>query len=338
MKRISLIIVLALVALAVPLSLFTVDRTEFVYVTQFGRRVAVFDGANAEEAGLHFKLPWPIQDVQRLDRRLQYFDLPGAELLTRDPQGNTIDKTLTLDAYVCWRIPDADGADRFIRSIGTAEGAQAVLGQRIGSELGAAIAGMELDDLISTDPVKVDRERERLRQRLLGGSPSLVESARNDYGIEVVDIRLRRSNHPAAVREAIFERIRAERNRKVAEYRSEGERLAADIKSASEREVSEMKATAQAEAIRLRGQADAEAERILSEAQGKDPQFYAFLKKLEEYQRILADGKTTLLLSTERELFDLLTTPPPGTTMKPQKGGVLRAPATGPGKEVRPGS
>ena len=89
------------------LSAFTVDRTEFVYLTQFGRHVATYDGADDDQAGLHFRLPWPIQSVQRLDRRLQYFDLPGAELLTRDAKRNTIDKTLTIDAYVCWRIADA---------------------------------------------------------------------------------------------------------------------------------------------------------------------------------------------------------------------------------------
>ena len=84
------------------------DRAEYVYVTQFGRHVATYDGANDEQAGLHFKWPWPIESVQRFDHRLQYFDLPGAELMTRDAQGNTIDKTLTVDAYVCWRIADAE--------------------------------------------------------------------------------------------------------------------------------------------------------------------------------------------------------------------------------------
>jgi membrane protease subunit HflC len=288
-----------------------VDATEYVYVTQFGRRLAIFDGANAEEAGLHVKLPWPIQSVQRLDRRLQYFDLPGAELLTRDPRGNTIDKTLTVDAYVCWRIPDARAADQFVRSVGSVEGAQRILGQRISSELGAAIAEMELDDLVSTDPKKVDRERERLRQRLLrGGSPSLADSALLDYGVEVVDVRLRRSNHPPAVREAIFERIRSERAKKAAEYQAEGDRLAADIRSETDRQVSQMRADAEGEAIRLRGEADAQADRIRNEAQLKDPQFYAFLRKLEDYQRILGDGKSTLLLSTHREVFDTLFNPP----------------------------
>jgi membrane protease subunit HflC len=311
---------LAIAAILIVLnsSLFTVDASEYVYLTQFGRRVAIFDGGSGADAGLHVKWPWPIQAVQRLDRRLQAFDLPGAELLTSDPEGKTIDKTLTLDAYVCWRIADTEGADLFVRKIGSVEGAQLILAQRITSELGEAIAEMELDKLISTDPNKVDRTREQLRQRLLdGGSPALRTTARDDYGIEVVDIRLRRSNHPIAVREAIFDRIRSERAKKAAEYQSEGERLAAEIRSASDREIAEMKSNAEARAIELRGQADADADRIRHDAYRADPAFYAFLKKLEDYQRILGDGKTTLLLSTHRELFDLLYDPPkPDSTGK----------------------
>src|SRR5579884_3215165 len=230
--RWKLLLTLALITAAVvaPMCVFTVDRTEYVYLTQFGKHIETFDGGDDAQAGLHFKWPWPIQSVQRLDRRLQYFDLPGAELLTRDPKRNTIDRTLTLDAYVCWRIADKkepggeDPVDKFIRSVGTPAGAQAVLGQRITSELGAAIGQMELDDLISPDPQKVDDARTKLRERLLKGggtsSPSLETVAESEYGIEVVDIRLRRSNHPAAVREAIFERIRSERRKKAADYES----------------------------------------------------------------------------------------------------------------------
>jgi membrane protease subunit HflC len=316
-----------LVLVLAPSSLFTVDRTEYVYLTQFGRHLATYDGGDDSEAGLHVKWPWPIQSVQRLDRRLQSFDLPPTELLTSDTERKTIDKTLTVDAYICWRIADREGVDQFLRSVGTPAGAQAILGQRINSELGAAIGQMALDDLISTDASKkdpkrgrVDVERQGLHELLLRGhgsesGRSLQEAARQEYGIEVVDIRLRRTNHPPAVREAIFERIRSERGKKVADYQSEGNRLAQDIKSAGERRVSEMKAQAEAEAIRQRGLADAEADRIRGEAQRKDPQFYTFLKKLEEYQRILAgDGKSTLLLSTHREMFDLLFQPP-GSTM-----------------------
>jgi membrane protease subunit HflC len=305
------LLVLPVLAWLAYASAFTVDASEYVYLTQFGRRVAVLDGGDSDQAGLHFKLPWPIQAVQRLDRRLQTFDLPDAELLTRDPKGNTIDKTLTIDAYVSWRIDGADGADRFVRTVGSIDGAQLILGQRVGSELGAAIAEMELDDLISTDPGRVDRQRERLRERLLdGGTPSLRDSAKQDYGVEVIDVRIRRMNHPQAVRDAIFDRIRSERAKKAADYQSEGEKLAADIRSTAEREVIQIKADAEGRAIELRGEADAEADRLRNEAQRADPKFYAFLKKLEDYQRILGDNKSMLLLSTHRELFDLLYDPP----------------------------
>jgi membrane protease subunit HflC len=309
--RLVLILLLFVGLLLARISLFTVDRSEFVYLTQFGRHVATFDGA--QDAGLHVRWPWPIQSVTRLDRRLQSFDLPGAELLTRDPRGNTIDKTLTLDAYVCWRIGEKPGSvDRFIRTVGTIDSARALLGQRINSELGAAVGQMELDDLISTDPGKVDQERDRLRSRLLDGvgQGSLRDLAADQYGIEVIDIRLRRINHPPAVRQAIFERIDSERSKRVAEYQSEGERRAKDITSKSEREVRVLKAEAEAEAIRIRGQASAEADRIGNEAQRLDPQFYTLLKKLDAYKQVLGDNKTVLLLSTHRELFDTLFNPP----------------------------
>jgi membrane protease subunit HflC len=299
---------LALIVL-VRLCLFTVDLTEFIYLTQFGRHMATFDGSNNSEAGLHLKWPWPIQSVQRLDRRLQDFDLPAAELLTHDPRGQTIDRTLTLDAYVCWRIPDRDGVDRFIKTVGTPEQARAIIGQRIGSELGAAIGKMELDDLFNTDPAKVERQREALRSRLLVPWKGQGNAA-GDYGIEIVDIRLRRATHPPEVRQAIFDRIKSERQKKVADYVSEGDKLASDIDSKTALTVRDINTRANAEAERIKGEADAEAYRIRNEAQSKDPEFYAFLKKLDGYQRMLGDSKTMLLLSTHRELFDLLFQPP----------------------------
>src|SRR5437868_1426290 len=161
--------VILIVIVAANTSFFTVDRMEFVYVTQFGRHVHTYDGAT--DAGLHGKLPWPIQSVQRLDHRLQVFDLAGAELLTHDPKGMTIDKTLTISAYVCWRIADADGVDRFIRTVGTADRAETILGQQISSRLGAEVGNMQLDDLISIAPSKeVEQRMDKLNHRLLDGS------------------------------------------------------------------------------------------------------------------------------------------------------------------------
>jgi len=321
---ISLAILLFLIVL--PQCIFTVDRAEFVYLTQFGRHLETFDGADSAQAGLHFKLPWPIQSVLRLDRRIQFFDLPSVELLTRDTQRNTIDKTLSLDAYICWRIRDAKGVDTFLRTVNTIEGAKAILAQRINSELGAAIGTMELDDLVSTEEGKVEKQREILRTKLLlepgrANGKSLQESASTDYGIEVVDIRLRRANHPPAVRQAIFDRIISERDKKAAQYQSEGERKAADIRSAGEKNVAQLRASSEAESIRMKGQAEAQSDRLRSQAQSRDPQFYTFLKKLEEYQRILGDNKTVLLLGTHRELFDLLFSPPQGSFKAPETKG-----------------
>lgn len=340
--------VLALVLLLTGSVLLTVDRAEFVYVTQLGRHVATYDGAT--DAGLHFRWPWPIQSVQRLDRRLQVFDLPGAELLTHDPKGQTIDKTLTIDAYVCWQIADKAGVDRFLRTVGTPDRARAILGQRVSSRLGAEVGNMKLDDLISVAPVQEVEERtDKLRRRLLeagtpaaAGRENLKDHAQKAYGIDLVDIRLRRFNYPAQVREAIFDRIRSERNKKVADYQSEGAQLADNIKSLAESEARTILANARAQEQRLKGQADAEADRIRNQAHSKDVAFYAFVKKLEEYQRILGDNKTVLLLSTHRDLFDVLFKPPsPGPSMPGTHPLVTptpsRVPATAPDANTRGG-
>src|SRR5271165_3379105 len=111
MSRILAFILIGLVGLwLVSSALFTVDRAEFVYLTQFGKHVGTYDGRT--EAGLHVKWPWPIQSVLRLDNRLQFFDLREVELLTHDQKGKTIDKTLMISAYVCWRIAGKDEGSR----------------------------------------------------------------------------------------------------------------------------------------------------------------------------------------------------------------------------------
>ena len=303
-----------LLIVGIRLSAYTVDAAEYAYVTVLGEHVATYDGSSAEGgAGLHVGWPWPIQSVQRLDRRLQQFDLPATELLTHDPQGKTIDKMLLVEAYVCWKVADRDAVDRFVRRIGSVERANAVLEPRVRSELGAAIGQMRMDDLVSTDVVpgtdrtRVDVSVEQLRDRLL---TSLREPVLREYGIELVDVRLRRFSHPAQVQESIFGRIKSERQKKVAEFQSEGDRLARNIESAADGKVRELLARARSEEEKRKGQADAEAMRIRNEAQRQDPEFYAFLKQMEKLQSILGDSKTVLLLSTHRPLFEALFQPP----------------------------
>jgi membrane protease subunit HflC len=321
-KLLLLAAVILIVLVAASTSFFAVDRTEFAYVTQFGRHVKTYDGAT--DAGLHDKLPWPIQSVQRIDQRLQIFDLAGAELLTHDPKGMTIDKTLTISAYVCWRIADADNVDLFIRTVGTPDRAEVILGQQISSRLGAEIGNMQLNDLISIAPNKeVEQRMDKLNERLLGtdNRESLKENARKRYGIDLVDIRLRRFNYPPQVREAIFDRIRSERSKKAAEYQAEGAQLAEDIKSQARYEADTILADARAAEQRLKGEADAKADQIRNQAQSKDVGFYTFLRKLDEYQRILGDKKTVLLLSSHRDIFDLLFKPP-----NPENGAAVPKP------------
>ncbi|MCI0681142.1 MAG: protease modulator HflC [Gemmataceae bacterium] len=310
--RYTLIVVIVLVL--VRWSFYTVDAAEYAYVTVLGEPVATHDGADGETgAGLHVGWPWPIQAVQRLDRRLQQFDLPATELLTHDPDGKTIDKMMMVEAYVLWRIAGRDFVDRFVRSLGTPERARSFLGPRINSQLGAAIAQLRMDDLVSTDAgqqpgrTRVDDTLDRLQARLLAG---LQERVRDEYGVEIVDIRLRRITYPGQVREEIFKRIRSERFKKVTAYQSEGERQARNIESAAEEKVRDLLAKARFDEERLKGQADTEALRIRNQAQSQDPEFYAFLKQMEQLTSILGDNKTMLLLSTHRPLFERLFQPP----------------------------
>jgi modulator of FtsH protease HflC len=306
------LLVAALLASSVP---YAVDQAEFAYVTQFGRHVATRDGST--DAGLHFKWPWPVQSVQRIDRRLQLFDLQAAELPTFDPQGQTIDKMLTVDGYVAWQLADEQGVDQFIRTVGTADRAREILGPRIAGRVGAMISQMRLDDLIHVGPAEgrqaaLDARVRLMEKKLLdpGGPDDLRKQVRDEYGIVLVDVRLRRLNYPDSVRQAIFDRIRSERKRKAADYESDGEKRAREIRSAAERDAEITRSTAQAKAELIRKQADAEADRIRNEAHAKDRDFYVFLQKLETYKQMLGKTSDLLLLSSRHPLFQLLLNPP----------------------------
>ena len=328
MKKYLLLVALLILAFAaLRLSVYTVDAAEYAYVTLLGAQVATYDGADeATGAGLHFGWPWPVQAVQRLDRRLQQFDLPATELLTHDPEGKTIDKMLLVEAYVCWRIADRAAVDRFVQRIGAIERANAILEPRIRSELGAAIGKMRMDDLVSTETVpgtgrtRVDLAVERLHEQL---REALEMPVHVEYGIKLVDVRLRRFSHPSQVRDSIFwSRIKeASRSKKASEYVSEGNLRARKIDIETDETTRQMLAKAHFDEVKVKGEADAEAMRIRNEAHSQDPEFYAFLKKMDKLQSILGDNKTVLLLSTNRPLFEALFQPP-----RPQLEKKLEAP------------
>ena len=312
MRKLVVISLLLVGILLARWSFFTVDASEYVYETVLGRPVATYDGADPEQAGLHLSWPWPITALHRLDRRTQLVDLPTTELLTHDPEGKTIDKNLSVEAYMVWKIADRDAVDRYMKRLGSAERARKILASRINDQLGAAIGQMRMDDLISTDPgpnggTRVDETIRKLRAGLMD---SLSKQVRDEYGIDLIDIRLRRFSHPSEVRASIFGRIKSERSKKAAGYESDGLLLATNIASKAEADARDLLARARFEEEAIKSKADTEALKIRNHAQSQDPEFYAFLKQMENLQSILGDTKATLLLSTHRSIFDLLFNPP----------------------------
>lgn len=325
-------------------ALYTVDAAEFVYVTRFGAPVALQDGAT--DAGLHLKAPWPIDSVQRIDRRLQSFDLPAVEALTRDPITRTVDKTLAVDAFVTWKIPDAAAADRFVKTVRTPEQAKKLLGPIINNRLATLIGSMPIEDLIgitdtqstlsvvaggmafglpessfrSDDVQLIDERNERVRRKLLGtealtggpGNPAddIRAKALSEYGVQVIDIRVRRFSYPEAVRSSIAERIRSERAKKVAEYESDGRKRAADITTDADRAARIVEADARAQKTVIEGQANADAARIRATAYAQDREFYLFLEQLKSFQAMLAETRDTLLLTTKHPLLRIIQGPP----------------------------
>jgi membrane protease subunit HflC len=212
-------------------------------------------------------------------------------MLTRDK------KHLEVAWYLAWKLDDVD---RFLRSVRTIPEASARLEDMAASVLAAELGGRDLGEL-----VRVGRET-ALGSLLEQAGARIGEQARKEYGIDVVDVRLRRLNYPEEVRSAVFEQIRSERRRVAAATRAEGESQARRVRSAADRERAHAIAEAEADAARLIGEGEAQATRIANEAHAADPAFYRFLKTLETYRTAL-DKKTMLVLSSESEFLRLLT-------------------------------
>jgi len=232
---------------------------------------------------------------------------------------------LIVDGYACWQIVGTSDVDTFIRTVGTPERAREILGPMIAGRIGSVVSRMRLEDLIRVAPAlgrdaELDGRMERFQRDLLAeGTPDdLKKIVKDQYGIELVDVRLRRLNYPDSVRQAIFERIRSERRRKAADYQSDGEKKARDIRSAAERDAEITRATAQANADLIRRRADADADRIRNEAHSRDPKFYTFLQQLETFKQMLGKSSDVMLLSSKHPLFQLLLNPPqpPGSEKK----------------------
>ncbi len=313
-RRVLSVLGAALIAVWASSCFLFVDETEVVIVERLGKIVSVFD--RAEDRGLAVKLPWPIGTVRRFDRRVQLFDPAGREMFTRDK------KNITVDAYLCWKIAEPTGdeaildrpAVRFFRALGAIPIAQAQLETRVRSALATRIAQVELSDLMrvvdsesppeaepkmSLDSIAADLLRD-VRQRSEDAVP-----VRELLGIDVVDVRIKRINFPLGNQQAVFDRMKSERQKIADRYRSAGLAENTVIRSHADRQYNEIMAKADAEAERIRGDAEAEALGILNQAHARDPEFYQALKTLDGYKKVLGE-KTTLVLSASSGLLKLL--------------------------------
>jgi len=306
------IAIVALAAAAGWRSLVFVDEAEFCIVTQFGDPIRTI-----EEAGLHFKAPY--QSTIRIDRRLQIYNPRPSEFLAKEK------KNLDLEVFVCWKVADPE---RFLATVNDLAGAEARMHDIVWSALAAVVGVHPVEAFVS-----VDSKQHRLDEIVEEVAAGCAKTARTAYGIEIVDVRLKRINLPAQVRDSVFQRMRAERSRIARQYRAEGEEEALKIRATADKEKTVTLAKAYSEAEKIRGAAEAEATRIYAEAHQKDPAFYELVRTLEAYRKFL-DDKTTVLLSADSDLLKYLTRgPKPASQPRGAGGGPTGAavnPAAGP--------
>ena len=285
-RKILSIAALALIALIVLWrTFFTVDETRFAIVTQFGRPVRAI-----ASAGL--KMKWPWQSLLNFEKRLMVYNPRPSEFLTKDK------KNVVVDNYVCWRIADPN---RFLQTVNDLTGAEMRLHDTVWAAAAAALGNTDLSALVSTKPEEV-----RVSEVMKQVTEATRARALEQYGIEIVDVRMKRLNLPTQNRESVFARMRAERERIARQYRAEGEAEALKIRAEADQEKSRILSESYREAERIRGDGDAQSTKIYAEAYSRDPKFYKLVRTLEAYKKVI-DPNTTAILSSDSELLKLLT-------------------------------
>jgi membrane protease subunit HflC len=272
-------LVAVVVALAVLASsaFFTVDQTQQALVLQFGevRRIV-------REPGLQMKVPF-IQNVIYIDKRVLDFEPPAEEVIAADQ------KRLVVDAFARFRI--VNPLD-FYRTLGSEAAARSRLGSTISGALRRVLGGVTLASVLS-------EERDRIMKQITDEVAMQAKS----FGIDVLDVRIRRADLPEENNQAIFARMQSEREREAREFRAQGAEFAQRIRSAAERERTIIIAAGQRKAQILRGQGEGESVRIYAEAFGRDADFFGFYRSLQAYREALSGDDTTLLLAPDSEFF-----------------------------------
>lgn len=271
-------------ALAIWSCFVVIDVTEYGLILKFGRVVRV-----VREPGLYLK--GPLDTVVRLDRRLLTFRPVTAEFLSEDK------KNLVIHTLVTWRIADPE---RFLATTGDRPTAERRLSDLVLTKTGAVVGSHPSTALVSIEghPSQFDQVMTQIVAEARG--QAIVQ-----YGIDLVDIRLRQLSLPEQNRANVFERMRAERGKIAMKYRSEGEREFKKVVAGADREKTRILAEAYREAERTKGEGDGQAMRIYAEAFAKNPQLYKFRRTLQAYEKILG-GNTTIFLPADAEVFRLL--------------------------------
>jgi membrane protease subunit HflC len=287
---------------------YTLEEGQQAVIVQFGRPV----GTPVSEAGLHLKLPF-VQDVRRFEKRLLIWDGDPNQIPTKGREFIWVDTTAR------WRIADAK---KFLENVATEAGARSRLDDIIDSVVRDQVSASELVELVRSASWEVPEGevleevpaevREELKKEVIRGREELTRTilaeARKvipQYGIELVDVRIKRLNYVESVREKVYARMISERKRIAARFRSEGEGRSAEILGTMEKELRQIRSAAYRRAQEIRGKADAEATQIYGRAYKRNPEFYAFSRTLEAYK----DGQnknSVLILTTDSDYYRYL--------------------------------
>jgi membrane protease subunit HflC len=271
------LVVLLLVLIVVYSSVFTVQQTEQALVVRLGEPVKV-----VTEPGLNFKAPF-VDSVISIDKRILDLENPSQEVIASDQ------KRLVVDAFARYRIKNAL---RFYQSVGSIQAANL----QLTTLLNAALRRV-LGEVSFITVVRDERERLMLRIR------EQLDREADGYGIQVVDVRIRRADLPEQNSQAVYDRMKSERQREAAEFRAQGGQKAQEIRSRADRDVTVIIAEANSQAELTRGGGDAERNRLFAEAYSQDPAFFAFYRSMTAYENGLRSSDTRYLLRPDSDFF-----------------------------------
>jgi len=256
---------------------FIVKETHQAIVLQFGSPKKIY-----KDAGLHYKIPF-IQNVQLIDRRVLEIDAPPEEIIASDQ------KRVIIDAFAKYIITDPL---KFTISVGNERVANSRLGTIINARIRGVVGKDPLESLLSSN-------RNKIMQQI---TQQVAEEA-SDFGMKVIDVRIKRADLPVANSEAIFKRMQTERSREAKEFRAEGAELAQEIKAKADKDVAIILAEAKKKSQILRGEGDGQRNKIFADAFGRDPEFFSFYRAMQSYEKSLQSGQTSLVLSPDSDFF-----------------------------------